>query len=371
MECSKIPLRSYRLVIIILMKAVILVGGEGTRLRPLTYTTVKAMVPILNRPFIQYLVQYLSTHNINDVILAMGYKPDTMRKYFTGISTDSKITYSVEDTPLGTAGAVKHALKHLSNETTFFVFNGDIFTDLDLTGMLKYHKMNNAKVTIALTPVDDPTQFGVVELDMQQRIIRFCEKPSREEAPGNLINAGTYIIENEVLNYIPQDRYCMFEHDIFPQLISDGVPVYGYTTDIYWIDMGTPGKYFRLNCDLLNSKSSLVNHSPETTTIDNGCTVHTDTRLTAPLVIDKDCVIGKGVELTGPCIIGRNCTIRDNTQIENSILWKNITVGENAIVRNCIITNDCVIKNKAYFENSILYRTKDGDQLTMQNWQTN
>jgi mannose-1-phosphate guanylyltransferase len=353
------------------MKAVILVGGEGTRLRPLTYTTVKAMVPILNKPFIQYLVQYLNNHSIDDVILAMGYKPDTIKKYFSEVTTDSKITYSIESTPLGTAGAVKHAANHLSKENTFFIFNGDIFTDLDLTEMLKYHKMNKAKVTIALTPVDDPTQFGVVELDTRQRVLRFCEKPGLEEAPGNLINAGTYIVENEILDYIPEDRRCMFEHDIFPQLLSEGVPVYGYTSSIYWMDMGTPGKYFRLNYDLLNSKSALMNVGPDTIAIDHGSIIHKDTILKAPLLIDSGCEISQGVKLAGPCIIGQNCMIKENTQIENSILWQNVKAGKNTVIENCIITSDCIIEDNVHIENSILYKNANGDQLTMYNWQTN
>jgi mannose-1-phosphate guanylyltransferase len=353
------------------MKAVILVGGEGTRLRPLTYTTVKAMVPILNRPFIQHLIRYLSSHGIDEVILAMGYKPDTIKRYFDGITADTRITYSIEDSPLGTAGAVKHAAGHLKKENTFFVFNGDIFTDLDLTDMLKFHKMKEAKATIALTPVDDPTHFGVVELDAQQRVLRFSEKPSREEARSTLINAGTYILGKEVLDYIPEGRFSMFEHDIFPGLLSEGMPVYGYVIDTYWMDMGTPGKYFELNCDLLNNKCSLVNCNSNTISTDPCTTIHTDARLGAPLVIDRDCVIGKGAELIGPCIIGKNCTIGENTQIENSLLWHNITVGDNVVVKNCIIASDCSIKDNIHIENSILYKNTNGDQLIQHNWQTN
>ena len=159
------------------MKAIILVGGEGTRLRPLTYATVKAMVPVLNRPFIQYMIRHLASHNINEIILAMGYKSDTIKSYFDKFDKpDVRLVYSIEDTPLGTAGAVKNAEKHIDGVDTFFVFNGDVFTDLDLTDMLNFHKNHKAKATIALTQVDDPTKFGVVEIDDQQKVNCFIDR---------------------------------------------------------------------------------------------------------------------------------------------------------------------------------------------------
>ncbi|MBC8276475.1 MAG: nucleotidyltransferase family protein, partial [Chloroflexi bacterium] len=158
------------------MKAIILVGGEGTRLRPLTYTIVKAMVPVLNKPFIEYVFRYLSSHKIREIILAMGYKPDCITDYFGDASQlGTKLVYSVETEPLGTAGAVKNAEQHIDN--AFFVMNGDVFTDLNLIEMLRFHENKGAKVTIALAPVDDPTRFGVVETDTNQRVTRFVENP--------------------------------------------------------------------------------------------------------------------------------------------------------------------------------------------------
>ncbi len=248
-------------------QAVILIGGEGTRLRPLTYTTVKAMVPVLNRPYIEYLIEHLNNHNIKEIILAMGYKPDSMKEYFKNkAATAQKLIYSLEQIPLGTAGAVKNAAHYINKNKPFFVINGDIFADLNFTNMLRFHKKKKAKVTIALTPVEDPTRFGVVEIDCDQRIHRFIEKPKREEAPSNLINAGTYILEPEILERIPRDRKFMFEHDVFPQLISDNKPVYGYSTNTYWIDIGTPENYLKLNFDLLRGawqrRKSLTRNVP-------------------------------------------------------------------------------------------------------------
>ncbi|MBM3183647.1 MAG: NDP-sugar synthase, partial [Chloroflexi bacterium] len=236
------------------MKAIILVGGEGTRLRPLTYSTVKAMVPVLNKPFIEHVIRYLNKHDIHDIVLAMGYKPDSIMGYFGDAhGLGARLVYSMEESPLGTAGAVKNAEKHIDD--TFFVLNGDIFTDIDLTDMLKFHRQKKSKLTIALTPVDDPTHFGVVETDADHRIIRFVEKPSKEEVTTNRINAGVYILEPEILQRIPQATFCMFERQVFPALVAEDEPAFGYHTDAYWIDTGTPAKYLQLTRDLMYGKS--------------------------------------------------------------------------------------------------------------------
>lgn len=205
------------------MKAVILVGGEGTRLRPLTYSTPKPMVPILNRPFLEHMLKYMKSHHINDVILALCYLPDHIRAYFgNGSDYGVKLTYDVETSPLGTAGAVKNVAQHL--DETFFVFNGDVFTDLNLTAMLDTHRKKSSKATIALTPVDDPSMYGVVETDTNDRVKRFVEKPKREEATTNMINAGIYILEPELLEYIPANQNYMFERGLFPLLLEQGDP---------------------------------------------------------------------------------------------------------------------------------------------------
>ncbi len=347
------------------MKAVILVGGEGTRLRPLTHTTVKAMVPVLNKPFIQYLIHYLNKHNIFDVILAMGYRPDLIRNYFNEVvNPDTRLFYSVEQVPLGTAGAVKNAEQYIDRDERFFVINGDIFTDIDLTDMLSFHRDKNARVTIALTPVDDPTQFGVVETDRQQRIFRFTEKPSREEAAGNLINAGIYIVEPEIMERIPRGQRFMFELDVFPKVLADGEPVYGYSTGAYWIDMGTPAKYRQLNADLLLGKCSLIDSRIENIDIDKQSSVHPEARLTGPVIIDRGCTISKGVQLKGPLVIGPECTIHDDAILEGSILWQKVQVGERAVVKNCIIASDSYIENDSNIENTIITRNTTEYQST-------
>ena len=332
-----------------LMKALILVGGEGTRLRPLTYSTVKAMVPVLNKPFIEYVIRHLSNHNVTEVILALGYKPDSIKDYFGSTGRlDATLIYSVEAAPLGTAGAVKNAEQYIDD--TFFVMNGDIFTDLNLTDMLKFHKKKKAKVTIALTPVDDPTQFGVVETNSQQRITRFIEKPSREQVTSNLINAGVYILECEILKCIPKGKRFMFEHDVFPKLLADGEPVFGYATNAYWIDTGTPEKYLQLNRDLLYGKSAQVAYCAEKIDIDKRSSVHPQAKLTGPILIDRGCTIGKGVNIKGPVVIGSDCNIRDDAIIENSILWQNVSIGKQAVLKDCIVASNNCIENNAKLE---------------------
>ena len=345
------------------MKAIILVGGEGTRLRPLTYSTVKAMVPVLNKPFIEYVIRHLSNHNINEIILALGYKPDSITDYFGDASQlGTKLVYSVEPAPLGTAGAVKNAEQYIDD--TFFVINGDIFTDLNLTDMLDFHKNKGAKVTIALTPVDDPTRFGVVETNNQQRVTRFVEKPSWEQVTSNMINAGIYILDVEILKRIPQGKRFMFEQDVFPKLLSNGEPVFGYATETYWIDMGNPEKFLQLNRDLLYGKSTQVAFQAEDIRIDNQSSIHPQTRLTGPILVDRDCTISKGVHLKGPVVIGSGCNIHDGATIENSVLWQKVSVGEKAILKDCIVASDNYIENNAHIEGATINNNAPANELT-------
>ena len=336
------------------MKAIILVGGEGTRLRPLTYSTVKSMVPVLNKPFIEYIIRHLCDHNIREIILAMGYKPDSIRDYFSNDASELgvKLVYSVEPAALGTAGAVKYAEKYVDD--TVFVINGDVFTDIDFSDMLNFHRSKNAKVTIALTPVGDPTQFGVIETDSQQKVTRFLEKPGWEQVTSNLINAGTYILESDVLDRIPQNTYSMFEYDVFPGLLIDGEPVFGYVTDCYWMDMGTPEKYLQLNHDLLCGKSSQVAFNAGDVSIDERSPKNPQAEFRGSILVGDGCTMGKAVQFSGSVIIGSNCVVHDGAVIENSVLWQGVNVGERASLKNCIISSDSNIKSDAHIEGAIV-----------------
>ena len=232
------------------MKAIILIGGEGTRLRPMTCNTPKAVVPILNRPFLEHLLLYLEKHGVTDVILAMGYLPDPVQKCLgDGSQLGVRITYVVEESPLGTAGAVKNAESFIDG--AFIVLNGDIITEIDLTDMIKRHQEIEPKASIALTPVDNPTVYGVVETDASGMVQRFVEKPGWDKVTTNMINAGIYILEPEVLAHVPASTHSMFERHLFPLLLEMGEPILSYPSDAYWIDIGTPEQYLKANHDLL------------------------------------------------------------------------------------------------------------------------
>ena len=336
------------------MKAVILVGGEGTRLRPLTSNRPKPMVPILNRPFLEHMVDYLKRHNVDDIILALCYLPDHIRDYFgDGGAFGVKLTYVVEDAPLGTAGAVKNVEQYL--DETFFVFNGDIFTDLDLTGMMKCHRETEATVTIALTPVENPSIYGVVETSADGRVQRFIEKPRPDEVTTNMINAGTYIIEPHALQRIPSNGFTMFESRVFPDLVGAGEAVYSHTSDAYWIDIGTPTKYVRLHHDLLNGK---VEKSPPPSRwiwVDEDCEVHPQAELEGPVVVGGNSVVGPGARIKGPTVIGSNCNIGEDSVVDGAIVWSNTTLGRGVSAKGCVIAEHVVLGDQSQvMEGSVL-----------------
>jgi len=349
------------------VKAVILVGGEGTRLRPLTYSTPKTMVPILNRPFLEHMLKYMKNHHIDDVVLALCYLPDHIREYFgDGSDRGVKLTYVVEGSPLGTAGAVKNVAQYLNE--TFFVFNGDVFTDMDLSAMLETHRNKSAKATIALTPVDDPTMYGVVETDTNGRVKRFVEKPKREAVTTNMINAGIYILEPSLLDYIPANQSYTFERGLFPLLLERDDPFYSFNSHGYWIDIGTPEKYMQVNSDLL--AGDITTDFPGSAYSRNvwteaGCNIHPKAKLDGPVVIGRNCVIEAKAHIKGPTVIGPDCYIGTDSLVEKSIIWQNVKVGRGAKLLKCLIADavsvgegcdvaaGCIIGNKVSMKKRI------------------
>ena len=342
------------------MKAVILVGGQATRLLPLTYHIPKAMVPVLNIPFLEHVIRYLSGHQIKDIILAQGNLAQPIEGYLgDGSQLGVKLNYVVEDTPLGTAGAVKNAERYL--DETFLMLNGDIFTDLDITAMIEHHLERKAKATIALTPVDDPTGYGLIETDAQGKITRFLEKPKRSQVTTNTINAGTYVLEPEILTQIPPQTKVSIEREVFPLLLEQGKPVYAYPSSAYWIDMGTPEKYLRLHRDLLSGKSSQYAPAlPGEVVIGGQSYIHPTAQIKGPVMIGDNCTIGRNARLTGPVVIGSGCTILEDTVIEESIIWRNVQLGQHVNLRNSIIADNCCLNADSTIEDSIL-----GDNVTV------
>ena len=344
------------------MKAVILVGGEATRLLPLTCNIPKAMVPVLNTPFLEHIIRYLSEHQIKDIILAQSCLSQPMEGYFKdGSQFGVKLSYTTEDTPLGTAGAVKNIEQYLGE--TFLVLNGDIFTDLDITAMISFHLEKRAKATIALTPVDDPTSYGLIETDTQERVTRFLEKPSWSQVTTNMINAGTYVLEPDVLAHIPLRAKSSFERELFPLLLDHGEPIYAYPSSAYWIDIGTPQRYLQLHKDLLSGKGSADQHGfilGEEVLIEKQSHIHPTAQITGPAVIGSNCTIGRKVKLTGPIVIGPGCTILEDSVIEESVIWRNTRIGQGVNLKNSIIADNCCLNANSIIEGSVL-----GDNVTV------
>jgi mannose-1-phosphate guanylyltransferase len=343
------------------LKAVILVGGPGTRLQPLTDNKPKPIVPVVNRPFLEHTLTHFKQFGIEEVILAMNYLPDAIRAYFgDGERCGVRLTYCMEKEPLGTAGAVKNAAAYL--DEPFIVLNGDdVFLEMNLHEAFAFHREKEAKATIFLTWVKNPSAFGVVETDVNQRVKRFIEKPPLAEVTTHWINAGGYILEPEVLEYIPSGQHYMFEKGLFPHLLNIGAPVYGYHYKKYWLDMGTPGTYFTLNMDMLAGK---LNNRLLPEGVKNGIyygknvIIGTSAVMTAPVIIDSGCRIGRDVRITGPAVIGRDCCLNDGASLENAVLWNNVSIGANSSLCRCIVSSDTAIGDNQNIVNMVVTPTQ-------------
>ena len=332
------------------MKAVILVGGLGTRLRPLTCNTPKPMIPLVNQPFIEHMLENLRDQGIDEAILAVQYLADRFRETLgDGSRLGLKVHIVEEPEPRGTAGAVKN-VEHMLDDTTF-VFNGDVMTDLDLQAMLAYPRERQSKLTIALTPVEDPTAFGLVETDASGRIGRFLEKPRPEDVTTNMINAGTYIIEPELFRYVPPDQHYMFERGLFPMLLQTGDPMYGYPSPAYWTDVGKPQAYLEVHHDILIGKVRYQFRGRQIADriwVENGVEIDPSAQLVAPLVLGASVRIGPGAHIIGPTVIGACCVIGANVTIEAAVLWEDNEVAEGAVLHSCMVGKGNRIGAKAH-----------------------
>ncbi|HUO47218.1 MAG TPA: NDP-sugar synthase, partial [Acidimicrobiales bacterium] len=234
------------------MRAIVLVGGEGTRLRPLTYLTPKQLLPVVEVPMLERVLAHLGGHGVDEAVLSIGYRPDAFAAaYPDGKAAGVRLSYAVEPELLDTAGAIRFAAEHAGIDETFIVVNGDVLTDLDVGALVAFHRAHGAEATIDLTAVEDPSRFGVVPTDDEGRVIAFVEKPPPGEAPTNLINAGTYVLEPSVLGRIPGGRRVSIERETFPALAADGT-LFASASDSYWLDTGTPAAYLQAHADLLD-----------------------------------------------------------------------------------------------------------------------
>jgi mannose-1-phosphate guanylyltransferase len=325
------------------MQAVILSGGQGTRLRPLTSTMPKPAVPMVNRPMLWFMIDWLRTHGVEEIVMSMGYKADGLRNALDAAGHEGvSITYVEEPEPLGTAGAVKFAEQHLDER--FIVLNGDTLADYDLSAEIAQHEATGARATLALVPVEDATAYGVVLTDSEHRVEAFLEKPSAEDAPDDpRINAGAYILDRDVLEMIPAGENRSFEHDVFPQLVGNGI--YAYDAEGYWLDLGTPERYVEATRDLLSGK---VHSYLDALRGDDGNVVPAGidlegVTLTAPVVIGEGASVGHGTRLGPDTVIGANTEIAVDCRVERSVVMDGSRLATGASVEDSIVGPSVVL----------------------------
>lgn len=324
------------------MQALILAGGKGTRLRPLTVYTPKPVVPICNRPFLLYQVDTLRRAGITDITLSLSYQPHKIEQQLgDGRDYGVRIKYTTEPQPMGTAGAYKFA-EELIREPTV-VFNGDILTDIDLEAVLQQHKERNATATIVLTPVENPSAYGLVETDEEGRVLRFLEKPKADEIRVNTINAGTYVLEPSVLDLIPAGESYSFEYNLFPDLLARGEKFFAHIPQAgYWIDIGTPQRYLQVHHDLLAGRVGGEKRFIKRGTFDLATAASVDDAS----VIGDDCVIKPGAEIVNS-VLGEGCYVEEKARVENSVIWAHTRIGAGAQITNAVIGRGCHIGRSA------------------------
>jgi mannose-1-phosphate guanylyltransferase/phosphomannomutase len=333
------------------MRAVLMAGGSGTRLRPLTCDLPKPMVPILNRPIAEHIINLLKRHQITEVIATLHYLPDVLRDYFQdGSDFGVQMTYAVEeDQPLGTAGCVKNIAELLDD--TFLVISGDSITDFDLTAAIEFHKQKKSKATLILTRVPNPIEFGVVITDEENRIKRFLEKPSTSEIFSDTVNTGTYILEPEVLEYLPANQESDFSKELFPLLLAKNEPMYGYIAQGYWCDVGHLDAYREAQYDGLHKKVKLdfayKELSPGLWVGQNTYIDHT-AEIEAPAVIGDNCRIGARVQIEAGTVIGDNVTIGADANLKRPIIWNGAIIGDEAHLSACVISRGARVDRRAH-----------------------
>ena len=344
------------------MQALVLVGGEGTRLRPLTRTAPKPIVPLVDRPFIRYMIDWLARHGVDEVVLSIGFLAHGIREGLGDeIPGGPRLVYVEEPDRRGTAGAIKFAEDHLGDR--FLALNGDVLTDLDLTALIRRHEESGAKATLALYPVDDPTAYGLVRRKDDGEITEFLEKPDPAEIDTNEISAGAYVLERSVLDMIPPDREFSIEREVFPRLVGEGL--YSQRLEGYWMDIGTPERYLQASWDILEGR---VETEPGAAVDDDGryvaadASVDSEANVESPAWVDSGAAIEAGATVGGRAIVGpgsriaeratvassvlhAGCEIDPGAEIRDSILAPNVRVG-----RDARIGPDCVIGQGASIE---------------------
>ncbi len=342
------------------MKAILLVGGKGTRLRPLTIHTPKPIVPIFDRPFLHYQLDLLKkVPEIDEVILSLNYQPRRIEEIFgDGASAGLSLRYVVEPAPLGTAGAVRYAGESLHESVV--VFNGDVLTEVDLTAVIALHRERRAKATIVLTPVDNPTAYGLVETDGEGNIRRFLEKPKAEEITCDTINAGIYVLEPDTFDRIPKEMSWSIERSFFPSLIERGDTFVSYVYRGYWIDIGTPEKYVQVHRDIMDGRYHMApfGGSPSRAFVAADARVEDGATLEGPCFVDGGAVIKAGARIGPYSVIGRQCHVEENAVVDGGIVWANSRISQDATVQRAILGRHCHIGRSAVVSNGVVLGDK-------------
>lgn len=320
------------------MQAVILVGGEGTRLRPLTSREPKPVITLVDRPFLVYMLEWLRGHGVDDVILSCGFEPTKVREALgDGSALDVRLRYVVEPEPRGTAGALKYAGELLDDR--FLMLNGDVLTDVDVTAQLRLHEQTGAVGTLGLVRVDDPSAYGLVLLDGDGSVTGFLEKPGSEELVGvddYLISAGIYVLERSVLDLIPPDRNVSIEREVWPRLVGAGL--YGAPADAYWMDIGTPERYLQGTFDILegNVRTAVLDRLGEHYLgVDDA--VRADGRVVPPAIVSAGCAIARDAQVGPLVVLGPDVTIGAGARVERSVLLDGAVVGERCEVSEAVL----------------------------------
>ncbi len=327
------------------MNALVLAGGFGTRLRPLSCTRPKMLFPLANQAMLDWTLKNLSEGGVDTVVLAVNYMAEALVRYFGPTKFDLGIIYSREERPLGTGGPIKKAADLLVDDEPFMVLNGDIVSDIDYRRLVEYHKEKGGLATIALIRVPDPSRYGAAELDGEGHVLRFVEKPERGMAPSNLINAGVYVMEKEVLDYIPSGRKVQTEEEVFPKLAIEK-KLFGFEAHGLWVDIGVPEAYLEANKLVLQKLGGITGG--------DGYEVHKSTKILEPICI------GNGVAIGANSLIGPDTTISDHVhigqgcRIDNSIIFPGVTIGDYSSIKNAIIGENASIERWVKIESGSL-----------------
>jgi NDP-sugar pyrophosphorylase family protein len=333
------------------VKAVVLVGGEGTRLRPLTFTTPKPLLPIANEPHLERQLEWLAGHGVDEVMLSMGYRADAFHRHFRhdreghDVFGNVVLRYAVEDEPLGTAGAIKYAADGINER--FVVCNGDVLTDLDLGEMVRFHDERGAVATISLTQVDDPSAFGVVPTNPDGSVIAFVEKPAPGKAPSNWINAGTYVVEPSFLDRIPPRLNVSVERETFPRMLAQPGLLYGFKSDAYWLDIGTPEKYLQAHSDLLDGR---IGRAParDARQLSPGVWVQGSGTIDPAAVLGPPVLVGDGARIEAGArvrrsVVGAGSIVETGAELHGAVLHAGVRVSRGSSVRNSVVGCDAVL----------------------------